>query len=368
MTTRLIALLQLRLLGICVLVLAVLAVLVDFFEQARYLVGGRGELADVAWLILYRLPSWLHLLFPVALLTSASLVFALLNQHQELRALAAAGVGPGRMARPVVALALLCAALMFGWQELVIPPALDRLDPLMMSRFGRIDASWDFFRRHHWFAGQEGRLFNAAEVGAEGTRLARVTVWELSERFLPRRRIDAERLLRRLPGAGWAARGVEERHFGDGEVSAMQQPAERTFDFPETPETFRDLAGRPAQKTLPQLGADIEAMERRGLSSTEYRLSWHLRWAYPLLGIALLWLWFPALVVPWRRRTVAQALTESAALALAGYLLLALCRSAVAGGRLSPALGAWLPLLVVLLAAAIHWAWLLWGMKPGLRR
>ncbi len=367
MTARLIAVLQLRLLGICVLVLAVLAVLVDFFEQARYLVGGRGELADIALLILYRLPSWLHLLFPVALLASACLAFALLNQHQELRALAAAGVGPGRMARPVLAVALLCAAVMFVWQELVVPPALDRLEPLMMSRFGRIDASWDFFRRHQWFAGQEGRLFFAAETGSEGTRLSRVTVWELSKRFSPRRRIDAERL-ERLDGGGWHALGVEERRFGDGEILAMERPAQRTFDFPETAETFRDLAGRPAQKTLPRLGADIEAMERRGLSSTEYRLAWHQRWAYPLLGMALLWLWFPALVVPWRRRTVSQALTESAALVLAGYLLLALCRSAVAGGRLAPGLGAWLPLAIVLLAAGAHWSWLLWGMKPGLRQ
>jgi len=367
-TTRLIAGMHLRLLLICLGVLTTLAALVDFFEQARYLFGGKGEFADIAWLILFRLPSWVHLLLPVALIISACLVFAILNQKFELRALAAAGVGPGRLALPVAAVALLCVGAMFVWQERVIPPALDRLEPLMMSRFGRIDASWDFFRRHQWFAGREGRLFHVAVSPADGAHLERVTVWDLDERFSPRRRIDAARLDWRPDGGGWEARAVTERRFAGAEVVDMTRQERRRLDLPETPDVFRDLSGRPAQKTIGRLAQDIQAMEGRGLPSAEYRLAWHQRFSYPLLGLALLWFYFPALVVPWRRRTVAQALTESAALALVGYLLLALCRAAVAGGRWSPALGAWLPMMVVSAAGAAHWAWLLWGMRPGVRR
>jgi lipopolysaccharide export system permease protein len=345
--------LQSRILIIVLSILMVLALVLDFFEQAQFLLSGKGTSSEVFLMILLRLPTWLNLLLPVALVGSTCIVFALLGGSQQLRALAAAGISQGRLFTPLMVVAAFVMAATFAVQEYVIPPALNLMEPLMIRSFGRIDSTWRFFRNHQWHQGDEGRLFRVQEKSRDGKLMKSVTILEMDAQFHVKKRTDLRTM--EWQGDSWLGSGVEERRFSRGNQTQWQTWEQKAIPLTEGPERFRDLSGRPQQKRLAELSASIDELQRRGLSVAEYVLSFHNRFAIPLMGFMLVLLGFPWLSAPWRKRSISGALTEAMALVFVGYLLVAVCTSAVSGGLVSPAVGAWLPVIAVFTLAMPRW-------------
>ncbi len=94
---RMIIGLQSLILIIVLSILMLLALVLDFFELAHFLLAGKGSGVDVLLMIILRLPTWLNLLLPVALVGNTCIVFALLGGTQQLRAMAAAGISQVRL-------------------------------------------------------------------------------------------------------------------------------------------------------------------------------------------------------------------------------------------------------------------------------
>ncbi len=184
-----------------------------------------------------------------------------------------------------------------------------------------------------------------------------VTIWEMDAKFRVKKRTDLHTM--EWQGNSWLGSGVEERQFSRGNEIQWQTWEKKNIPLTEGPERFREVSGRPQQKKLAELSANIEELQRRGLPVAEYLLALHSRFAIPLMGFALVLLGFPWLSVPWRKRAISGALTEAMALVFVGYLLVAVCTSAVSGGLLSAVAGAWLPVVTVFLAAAPLWVRLL---------
>lgn len=344
-------------------VLVGLFLLVDFLEAAKNLFGGEAGIGDVLLLYACKLPSLLHLMLPVALVVGSCAAFALLGRHQEIRALAAAGIAPRRIAAPVVAVGLVVVLGVGLLAEFGVPPASDAMEGIMRERFGRIDSTWRFFRNHMWVQGDENRLFRIARKSDDGQRLEHVIVLELDDAFHALARYDMRRAEWR--SGRWIGTRVDERKFDAGRLVSYSRDAQRELNWSEKPDRFRDLSGRPKQKDLASLSATIEQLERRGLNAAEYRLEWHNRFAYPLLGLALLGIALPWLVRPARRRTLAQALLEASGLVFVGFLMVSLSVSSVSGGLVAAWIGAWAPFGLLSLAVALSWFIFTRGAKQG---
>jgi lipopolysaccharide export system permease protein len=354
---RMIIGLQSLILIIVLSILMLLALVLDFFELAHFLLAGKGSGVDVLLMIILRLPTWLNLLLPVALVGSTCIVFALLGGTQQLRAMAAAGISQVRLLIPIMVVTSFVMAATVMVQEYLIPPALNKMEPLMIRSFGRIDSTWRFFKNHQWYQGDAGRLFRVQEKSPDGKSMTSVTIWEMDAKFRVKKRTDLHTM--EWQGNSWLGSGVEERQFSRGNQIQWQTWEKKNIPLTEGPERFREVSGRPQQKKLAELSANIEELQRRGLPVAEYVLALHSRFAIPLMGFALVLLGFPWLSVPWRKRAISGALTEAMALVFVGYLLVAVCTSAVSGGLLSAVAGAWLPVVTVFLAAAPLWVRLL---------
>jgi lipopolysaccharide export system permease protein len=343
-------------------VLTLLTVLMDFFEQARFLLSGKGSAGDVFLMILYRVPTWVHLLLPISMITGACIVFSLLGRTHQLRALAAAGISPFRLFLPVMGVAMLVCLAMVPLQELVVPKSLDGMENLIKSTFGRFDATWKFFKSHLWYQGDEDRLFHILYRSEDGKNMEYVTALELDSFDHVLRRTDVRSML--WEEGRWVGSGIEIRSFKNGQLVSYEEVDKKPLALSETPNRFRDYSGRPQQKPLGELGEAIREIGRLGLPVSEYRLAWHNRFAYPVIGLGLLLLIFPWLSVPWRNRTLSGALTESMALAFCGYILVAIFTAAVSGGLLAAPAGAWAPVIIVFLAAIPGWSKLVHGWRP----
>ncbi|MBN2493238.1 MAG: LptF/LptG family permease [Deltaproteobacteria bacterium] len=344
-----------RAVAACLGALLALVLALDFLESAGRLLASQADAAELALYYAYRLPGLAHLLLPVSMLAGCCVAFSSLGRRHELRALAAAGIGPARLLRPVAALGLLGAGLLLLLSECLVPPATDGMERLMKTRLGRIDSSWRFFRTHLWFQGEGGRLFRVGRRSEDGRRLSSAMVLDLDAGFRVSRRQDMSDV--RHGRDGWRAAVAETRVFDRGALCGHRLQRDAQLDWQVGPERFRDLSGRPAQKSLFDLGATADALRSRGLRADEYLLEMHLRFAYPLAGLVLLVLVLPFLISPSSRRTAAGAILLAAGLCFAAYFLIAVGRSAVAGGALHPAVGAWLPVAVLGLAAALAWTW-----------
>ena len=357
---RMLLSLQVRVLLATLAVLLVLGLVIDFFESARYLFSVEGTAGDVFLFYLYKIPFLTHLLLPISLVISSCICFAVLGRSLQLRAMAAAGIGPLRLAAPTMVLAGIVAGATVLLAEFLVPPALDRTEKLMVERFGVIDQTWRFYRKHYWYQGEEGRLFRISRVEEEGRRLQGATLLEMSPDFHVRKRTDSSRA--EFLDGEWRGYGLQERTFENGRLVALKGYHQKKLDWPERPGRFRDLRGRPKQKSLSELAAAIEELERRGLSATSFRIEFHNRFAYPLLALGLVLLALPWLCMPSRRRTLAGALIEATGLIFGSYFLVMLVTAAVTGGALPAALGVWLPVWLILAVALVGWAV---HLKPG---
>lgn len=328
-----------------------LFLVVDFAENASVFTGP-GWVRAVLALYANRTAVVASQTAPAAMLFAAAVTASDLRRSREYTAMRALGLGPWRVALPVLAVSCLVAAGA-GWlRDAVVVEASARADEIMAVRFHRASALSGAHERKRWFRGRDGHRIYHLRSGAEAASFERVTVLEVSEAFRLSRRIDAVRM---FPGSGpgeWVLEDVSERAFGDDGSVALTVAPRRTYRFDEDPGAFAVRPGRPAQMRRAVLGEQIALRDRLGLPAREYTLEWHNRLSYPLATIPAALL---ALAIALRRERkghVTAALVESVAVSLAFWGLQAVCWSLAVSGRLAPALAAWLPDALLLAVGA----------------
>jgi lipopolysaccharide export system permease protein len=290
---------------------------------------------------------------PAAMLLAAAVTASGLRRTREYTALRALGLGPWRVALPVLAVAALVAAALLGAGDAVVAAAA-RADELLATRFHRAGSFYSARQPKRWFRGRDGRRIYHLRGAGEGGSFERVTVLEVTPEFRLARRIDAARM---APGAApgeWILSEVAERTFApDGHVETGAWPS-RAYRFDEEPGAFAVRPGRPGDMRRRVLREQAALRRRLGLPSQDFTLEWHHRLAYPLAGIPA---GLVALALALRRERkghLTAALVEAVAVSLAFWAVQGVFWSLGHGGRLPPAAAAWLPDALFLAAGA--WA------------
>ncbi len=349
---RMIIRLVLRALLASLSLMVLLVLIADFLESAGKLTDS-SSIWNVLFLFVCKIPSLTYLVLPVAFVVGTSMVFAAMGRHGELRALAASGLGPADLLKPILVVGLLVAISVFLLGESLVPVAADEMERLMEQHFGRIDSSWRFFRNHQWIKGEAGRLIRVGHKSQDGKTLDYVIVLQLDEEFHVSRRLDARQVVWR--DGRWIAERVERRRFKGSEQISYQKKSSAVLAWTERPVLFRDFWGRPQQKTISQLLLTMALLHKKGVGSAEYSLELHRRFSYPLMGMLLVLLLFPWLCEPVNTRSTSAAIIQATGAVFAAYLIVVFCTTAVSGGLFSPIVGAWLPPVLFLLAGVTAW-------------
>jgi len=342
----------LRSLGGTYAVFLVAGTVLEFLEKARVLLSERGTAGQVLLFLVCRSSELAVLLLPLALVVGIGLAHAYLSRGLEMRALAAAGIGTLRILPVLLFCGLLTMVASAVLSEWVVPAAL-RTQLQLERKLGWTNRAWRFFKNRQWFLGQRGRIYRVSGRSRDGQSLRRAELFVLDEHFQLAERVLAERV--HYQQGHWRARRVRRWRFAAAAVKELPAARDVILDWPEGPERFRPLRGRPRQKGLAELAETSRLLERRGARATSYRLEMHLRFAFPLLGLLLVLVAFPFQTLPYRRRSVSGALFEAVLLVMGAWLVVAVCTTAVGGGLLEPWLGGWLPVMVVAVALLVSW-------------
>ena len=331
-----------------------LFLVVDFAENASAFRGpdwGRwalelyaNKVAVVAWQI-----------GPAALLLAAAVTASGLRRTREYTAMRSLGLGPWRVAGPVLAVAVAAGLAFAAFDDALVVAARARAEEIMAVRFHRGGAWQRWHEPKRWFRGRDGRRVYHLRGTGEGGAFERVTILELSDGFRLARRIDAARMALG-PGGAWILTGVEERVFGPGETMELRREERRTVRFDEDPDAFKVLPGRPAQMRRTALHDQIALRRRLGLPVAEFVLEWHNKLAYPLAGVPAGLLALALALRRERKGHLTAAITEAVAVSLLVWAAQGAAWSLGISGRLPPVAAAWMPDAVFLVGG-------LWALR-----
>ena len=285
-----------------------------------------------------------RLVAPAAMLLGASVAVSTFRKTREYTAMRAVGLGPWRLAVPVLAVTFGLGVALVVLHDVVGVRAAERAEEIGALRFGRGGDKRRFLAAREpkrWFRGADGhRIYNLRGHLPDGG-FERVTVLEVDDAFRLVRRIDA---LRMRPDRGeWRLDEVEDRTFlADGEMR-LERAVERRYRFDEPPEAFSVVPGRPSQMRWGTLLRQIGLRRRLGLPVVEFQLERYNRLAYPFAGVpgALL-----ALALALRRNRkghVSSALVESVGVSIAFWAVQGVSWALGLSGQVPPALAAWAP-------------------------
>jgi lipopolysaccharide export system permease protein len=341
-----------RVLGATLLSLAAVVgvfLAVDFVDaSARF--SGPGVVGAVLELYANKAAVVAYQVAPAALLLGAAIAVSGLRQTREWTALRSVGIGPWRVAAPVLAVALLFAISGIVLYDAAGVRAAERVEEIQAVRFGRGAGSYVAWREpKRWFRGVDGRrVYHLRGLLATGG-FERVTVYELTPEFELGRRIDAVQM---VPGANqsWTLQDVEIRTFlPEGDIT-VERAQRRTFRFPEPPEAFAVAPGRPAQLRWSTLLQQLAIREQLGLPSASFALERYNRLAYPLAGVPGVLVAIALALRRNRKGNIAAALLEAVGVSLVIWSAQGVTWAMGLSGRVTPALAAWAPDVLFLVA------------------
>jgi lipopolysaccharide export system permease protein len=158
-----------------------------------------------------------------------------------------------------------------------------------------------------------------------------------------------------LEGTRWRLTGVVERSFSPDGSTQVQSKQEAEYDLGVPSHSFRIRPGRPEQMRSAELREQIVARAEVGLASRQYELALHNRFAYPMAGFPAALLAVGLALRPNRRGNLTAAIVEGLLIAVAMWGLMVVCRTLVMTERLAPGVAAWLPAIILSVAAAGLW-------------
>jgi lipopolysaccharide export system permease protein len=316
----------------------ILFLAVEFAEGASAF-HGAGAIQAALKVYLYRAAAVAWQTAPAAMLLAASLTASGIRRTREYDAMRSLGLGPWRVAVPVLAV------------------AAAKADEIKASRGQSVNAWSRWQERKTWFRGRDGRrLYELRAAGPAGS-FERVTILDVGPAFRLERRIDAGRMIPG-PDGDWILEEVEERRFGGDGAMVLERAPRRTYRFDEDPMAFAVRPGWPAQMRRAVLAEQVAVRGRLGLPTAEYALEWHRKLAYPLAAIPASLLALALALRRARKGFVTASLVESVGVSLVFYAMQGLSWSLARSGQLPPAAAAWLPDAVF--AAAGLWALRRW--------
>ena len=314
---------------------------VDFAENASVFRGdGWGRAAAELYVWKSAVVTWQ--IAPAAMLLAAAITASGLRKNREFTAMRAAGLGPLRVAGPVVAVTLASAALLAAFGDLVVVRANERAEQIMQASFGRTSRYAARAQEpKRWFRSKDGRRIFHLRGEGPGGAFERVTVLEIGEGFRLARRIDAARMRPAGAPGEWILEEVEVRGF-EG-APTLEHHAARTYRFDEDPAAFTLRNGLPSQLRRAALAEQVTLRARLGLPTSDFALEWHRRLSYPLAGIPAGLIALALALRRERKGHLTAALLEAVAVSFVYWAVDGIALSLGHAGRVAPAAAAWGP-------------------------
>ena len=325
---------------VCLVGLVFAYLVIDFFDDLKWFNKYGATAAEIGRYYSARLPVLVARVVPMALLIAVALTISLLAANGELLGMRACGIPVFRVLTPIW---LLCGLAVPAYHVLtneVAPRSIERAQVLKKTEIKNQEIGPPKERERVWYR-VGTRIYEMERLDLLRGLASSVTLYDLDDKGLPRRRTDAE-------GARNLGRGLwlldKPRSVELGPEGRLERPINisRLEEFGE--ETPSDI--ETAHMTPADLRLALEDPDLQPPHAATYRTDLQMKIAAPLacLLLPLIALFFAATGPPFPRPV--HTLIACAIIAVSHALMTSFMGSMGYGGNLDPRLAGWGPSFV----------------------
>ncbi len=310
----------------------------QLFWLAELIIVKKVAVAEVARMLLCKLPDAVVQSLPIATLFGALLGLARLAKDSELSALRVSGVRVPRLLAPLLALAALISGLTFWLNEWVVPNMNHEFEN--MVRRVVLQEALPSVEQNVFFRGTGDRFFYVRQVDPNARELLDIMIYEVRSDKLPRI-ITASRGSAREET--WTLEdGVIHDLDKDGYVVYEARFKVMTIQMDEGLEAFFGEQKTPAEMSRRELWSHIKLFQRSGIRVNALVVDYDLKLALPLAALVFTLTGTPfGIAGPRSGRLFGAAV--SGAIAFSYYALSSVLRSLGCNEVVPPIVAAWAP-------------------------
>ncbi len=308
-------------------------------------IGKRGFTFGHAILkLLFEMPQRLYEFMPTALLLGALVGLGNLAAKSELVALRAVGVSKLQIIWAILQVGIVLILLSIWVGETIAPTT----EGYVRSLGKTSDMKKISIRSAHGLWARDGkRYINVQEVYPD-FRMVDVWIYELDDDYRLKRTSFAKQAV--YENDVWKLSDIKHSLISSQGIETVNAE-EEFWDRLVTPELFGVITVKPEQMSASKLKKYIKYLNENELDSRRFQLAYYNRFAIPISGLAMLFLAVPFVFRSVRAGSLGQRMVLGISIALVFHLLSRIFSNASVVYELPPMLGAFLPTIVVILAA-----------------
>jgi len=327
-----------------VALLTILLIVETMFELMEMLINKKVPVINVVELLVYRLPAFLVLTFPVSLLGSSELAIAQMSTNNELAAMRTGGISFRRIMKPFLVVAVFVSILSFVTNDYIVPEANHKSQNIIREIV--LKQGPPQIQRNVFFRDAENRYFYINRLDEENMIMREIMVYEMTRERFPRvitaregRWVEDTWELRfgTVYNYNEAGKITYEMSFQDMEIIVKDE----LQDFFRNQRTPQEMSSR-------ELRQQIQILSDAGVDTKNFEVDYHVKYSYPLVAVIFAMIGVP-LGTQMKRSTKATGIIISIGLVFIYYVIYSLCRSLGRGGMIDPFVSAWIPNVLFLM-------------------
>jgi lipopolysaccharide export system permease protein len=324
---------------------AVLYLVVDFFEKAdRFVKAGLGTGRTIAFFA-YNLPFVMAQIAPVGFLLAVLITFGLMGRNNEIVALKSGGVSAFYLMRPVIWVGLFLSVGLFLFKDAVVPVTLSQANRIWVQEVKK--RQLDRLRTKNIWLKEKGRIIHVSYYKPRQQTIHGVTINDLDDEFRLIRRLDADR--GRFSARGWRLMDVLEQNMDneDGEPS-VQFHEQLVVDIQLVPDDFKQVVRSNDEMSFRTLQEDIAAIEADGFDAGSQKVDLQAKISFPLICLILALVGGGISLRGNRGEGIFAGILIAIGIAFCYWFCHSICLSLGYGGVLPPLAAAWATNMVFL--------------------
>jgi len=334
--------------ALAVAALTIMLIVRTLFELTDMLINKRVALLYVVKLLVYRLPAFLVLTFPMSLLASSELAIGRLSTDGEITAMRAAGISLRRIVIPFVIAALVISILSFVINDYIVPEANHIYQNIIREIVLKKGPS--YIRRNVFFRDAENRYFYVNRFDEKNMIMQDIMVYELTREKSPRT-ITAKK--GKWVNNTWKLEnGTIYNYDEKGEITYEMTFVTMDIIVKEDLQKFFKNQRTPQEMNSKELKQQINILQQAGADTKNFEVDLHMKYSVPLSGLIFVLLGVP-LGLQVKRGGKSAGIIISIVLIFIYYIFVSTTRSFGRGGMLTPALAAWLPNIIFAILGTI---------------
>jgi LPS export ABC transporter permease LptG/LPS export ABC transporter permease LptF len=331
-----------------------------FMEHAEKLFRGTATTSLLLRFLYFSTPQFVYFVIPMSALIATLVTIGLMTKNSELIVMKACGVSLYRTAVPLLLVAIMWSAVLFGLQEQVLPFSNREAKRLENVLRGFSNQTFGLSNRH-WIVATDGGLYHYESFDPRTNSFTQLTAYRIDSRAW---RLDSLTYAKDVSlshdqhaSAAWRGRQGWTRDF----VSTKRGTVERTSvkytpfaeqDLPlEPPSYFKTENLEPEWMTYGQLKRYVTQLRSSGFNAVPDMVALQRKVSFPLVTLVMTLLAVPFAVTTGRRGAL-YGIGVGIVLAIVYWTTLSVFAAMGAGGLIAPMLAAWAPNILFGAAAA----------------